>query len=207
MKVEEEVLCLRRRDLEHLFGGTLPQGSFAGPAPERVLGLPQRFIARGICEEDPAFKQLIPYQLFAFKERFFVYRRGGGVGEGRLAGRLSVGVGGHINREDAAENGLLTAAAYQEALLRERREELVNSEGVTSSFVGWINDDASPVGRVHLGAVHLGRLADEAACDALGTRTHGEDIHSLGWWSLAEIREQEERFEQWALHAISLTSS
>lgn len=206
MKMKEEVFCIHRRELEQLFGGELPQGGFAGPAPERLLELPQRFIARGICEEDPTFKQLIPYQLFAFNERFFVYQRGGGVGEGRLAGRLSVGVGGHINREDADPGGLLTAAAYREALLRERREELVNSEAVTSSFVGWINDDASPVGRVHLGAVHLGRPDDQRARDALAIRAHGEDIHPLGWWSLAEIREQEERFEQWALHAISLAA-
>ncbi|MDF1613706.1 phosphoesterase [Desulfurivibrio dismutans] len=206
-KMAEEVFCLPRRELEQLFGGGLPQGGFIGPAPELLLELSQHFIARGNCEEDPSFKQLIPYQLFAFKERFFVYRRGGGVGEGRLAGRLSVGIGGHINREDAESDGRLTAVAYQQALLRERREELVNSEGITSRFVGWINDDASPVGRVHLGAVHLGRLDDEAACDALSIRTHGEDIHPLGWWSLAEIREQEDRFEQWALYAIALAAA
>ncbi|ADH85920.1 phosphoesterase [Desulfurivibrio alkaliphilus] len=204
MKMAEEVFCLPRRELEQLFGGELPQGGFAGPEPERLLELPQRFIARGICEEDPSFKQLIPYQLFSFQQRFFVYRRGGGVGEGRLAGRLSVGVGGHINREDADAGGLLTAAAYRQALLRERREELVNSDGVSCRFVGWINDDDSPVGRVHLGAVHLGQMTDEQTRTALGIRAQGEDIHPEGWWSAAEIYEQEERFEKWALHAVSL---
>lgn len=208
MKVEEEVFCLRRRDLEVLFGGTLPQGVFVGPDPERVLILPQHFLPRSRAEENPAFKQLIPYQLFAFRERFFVYQRGGGVGEGRLAGRLSVGFGGHINREDADAGGdLLSAAAYEAALRRERVEELVNAEAVAGNFLGWINDDASPVGRVHLGAVHLGRLDSERACRALGIRADGEDIHPQGWWSAAEIRAEEERFEQWALLAVELAES
>lgn len=205
-KMEEEVFCLGRRDLVRLFGGALPQGAFVGPGPEQVLALPQSFLPRGRAEENPAFKQLIPYQLFCFREHFFVYRRGGGVGEGRLAGRLSVGIGGHINRDDADGSNLLTPAAYQAALLRERTEELVNAEAVPGHFVGWINDDASAVGRVHLGAVHLGELATEAACRALGIRADGEDIHPLGWWPVAEIRAQGERFEQWALLAVELAA-
>ena len=205
MKVEEEVFCLGRGDLEQLFGGALPQGAFIGPDPRRVLALPQAFIRRGEAEDNPAFKQLIPYQLFCFQERFFVYRRGGGVGEGRLAGRLSVGIGGHINREDAG-GAHLSAAAYQAALMRERVEELVNVEGVVDRFVGWINDDASAVGRVHLGAVHLGVMPGVEACRALGIRGEGEDIHPLGWWSMTEILAQGERFEQWALLAVELVA-
>lgn len=204
MKEEEEVFCLRRRDLEPLFGGVLPQGAFAGPEPEELLALPQHFLARSRAEDDPSHKQLIPYQLFCFQGRYFVYRRGGGVGEGRLAGRLSVGIGGHINRGDAVGGERLTPADYRAALLRERSEELINAERVGGRFVGWINDDASAVGRVHLGAVHLGVLADEEARRALGIRADGEDIHPLGWWSLAEILAQEESFEQWALLAVEL---
>ncbi|MFH7320369.1 phosphoesterase [Desulfurivibrio sp. D14AmB] len=206
MKMEEEVFCLGRGDLEQLFGGVLPQGAFSGPDPQRVLALPQAFIRRGEAEENPAFKQLIPYQLFSFQERFFVYRRGGGVGEGRLAGRLSVGIGGHINREDAGGGDHLTATAYQAALMRERVEELVNAEGVAGHFVGWINDDTSAVGRVHLGAVHLGVMAGVEACRALAIRGDGEDIHPLGWWSVAEILAQGESFEQWALLAVELAA-
>ncbi len=168
-----------------------------------MLDLPQHFLTRSRAEKDVSHKQLIPYQLFCFQEYYFVYRRGGGVGEGRLAGRLSVGIGGHINRQDV-DGELLTPAAYRAALLRERSEELVNAEGVNSNFIGWINDDASAVGRVHLGAVHLGVLAVEDACRALGIRADGEDIHPMGWWSAAEILAQGERFEQWALLAVEL---
>lgn len=206
MKMEEEVFCLQRGDLNRLFGGTLPNGGFAGPQPEQVLALPQFFIPRSRAEENPAFKQLIPYQLFTFADRFFVYQRGGGVGEGRLAGRYSLGIGGHINREDAGGGEDLTPESYRAALLREREEELVNAKAVRSRFIGWINDDASAVGRVHLGAVHLGELADEPACRALQIRADGEDIHARGWWSVAEIEARREDFELWAILAVELSN-
>ncbi|MFZ5764066.1 MAG: phosphoesterase [Thermodesulfobacteriota bacterium] len=203
MAGDEEVFCLLRGDLSHLFGGELPQGAFAGPAPESLLALPQHFLPRSVAEHDPDFKQLIPYQLFCWANRFFVYQRGGGVGEERLAGRFSLGIGGHINSVDA-EEGVLTASAYHAALARERQEELVCAPGLTSRFLGWINDDSDPVGQVHLGAVHLSRVIDR---EMVRLRPHGEDLHDRGWWSGEEIRTRGERFEKWSLLACQLAES
>jgi predicted NUDIX family phosphoesterase len=200
MSKDEQVLCLQRNDLEPLFGCILPQGGFAGPEPEVCLTLPQHFLPRAVAEYNPTYKQLIPYQLFRCQGRFFVYQRGGGVGEGRLAGRLSVGIGGHINSDDAMD-GRLTFAAYQAALRRERIEELVGADNLSARFIGWINDDSDPVGQVHLGAVHLDEVA---APDSIHIREHGEDLHAQGWWSAKEIEEQAERFEKWSLLAVEL---
>ncbi|MDZ7641998.1 MAG: phosphoesterase [Desulfurivibrio sp.] len=203
MKEDEQVFCLARTNLADLMGAPLPQGGFVGPRPEELLVLPQYFLARRWVEDDPAYKQLIPYQLFCSGHRYFVYRRGGGVGEGRLAGRLSVGIGGHINRHDAGGDRL-TTAAYQQALLRERQEELQDGAVVGESvFIGWLNDEASPVGQVHLGAVHLGRLS-EAQARQLAIRGGDEDIHRVGWLSAAEISAQKENFELWSLLAVEL---
>ncbi len=203
MPRDEQVLSLLRKDLEPLFGGSLPQGGFTGPEPEAVLGRPQHFLSRAQAEHDPAYKQLIPYQLFRSQGRFFVYRRGGGVGEGRLAGRLSVGIGGHINTDDA-ENGVLTPEAYQSALRRERTEELAGLDEVATAFVGWINDDSDPVGQVHLGAVHLDEVP---GAETLRIREHGEDLHAEGWWSAEEISGAADRFEKWSLLAVELAVS
>lgn len=203
MKENEQVFCLARADLTALMGAPLPRGAFAGPRPEELLALPQYFLARRLVEDDPTYKQLIPYQLFCSDRRYFVYRRGGGVGEGRLAGRLSVGIGGHINRHDA-DGDRLTPAAYQQALLRERREELNAGATVAkSAFIGWINDEASPVGRVHLGAVHLGHLS-EAQARQLAIGAADEDIHRVGWLTAAEIQAQKDNFELWSLLAVEL---
>src|SRR5215467_3589805 len=61
---------------------------------------------RGEMEEDPSFKQLIPYCVFrhvdaAGRELVFVYTRGKGQGEGRLRSKRSVGIGGHISSDDS----------------------------------------------------------------------------------------------------------
>lgn len=204
MTKEEEVFCLRRSELAPLFGGSLPQGAFRGVGPEQILALDHHFTPRSRAESDPLFKQLIPYQLFVFKGSFFVYRRGGSVGEGRLAGRLSLGIGGHINRGDSQDSRLLTPVDYRNALLRERSEELINVEEFNCRFVGWINDDSSAVGSVHLGAVHLVEVESERARRALGIRADGEDIHSLGWWTAEEIKAERDLFELWSILAIEL---
>ena len=62
---------------------------------------------RGEMEQDPSFKQLIPYVVFRHTDpagavHVFQYTRGGGQGEARLHAKRSVGVGGHISTEDAS---------------------------------------------------------------------------------------------------------
>jgi len=198
MTTVEQVFCLKRSDLETLFGTPLPQGGFQGPSLGQVLRLNQVFLPRPEAEGEPRLKQLIPYQLFCCQGRYFVYQRGGGVGEGRLAGRLSVGIGGHINRDDARSNHL-SHEGYEAALHREREEELICPSTLSTDFIGWINDDANPVGQVHLGAVHLCQVAHEAE---VTIRPHGEDLHAQGWWTVGQIKESAERFERWSLLAL-----
>jgi len=198
MNTPEQVCCLKRSDLQSLFGTPLPQGGFQGPSLPQVLRLGQVFRPRPEAEGDPRLKQLIPYQLFCCQGRYFVYQRGGGVGEGRLAGRLSVGIGGHINSGDASGDHL-SPEGYEAALHRERQEELICPTTLTADFIGWINDEANPVGQVHLGAVHLCRTASETE---VTIRPHGEDLHPQGWWTIGQIRESAERFEAWSLLAL-----
>lgn len=198
MTTPEQVFCLQRSELEALFGTPLPQGGFRGPSLAQVLRLNQLFRPRPEAEGDPRLKQLIPYQLFCCQGRYFVYQRGGGVGEGRLAGRLSLGIGGHINSDDA-RNHHLSPAGYEAALYREREEELICPATHPADFIGWINDDANPVGQVHLGAVHLCQVTNEAE---VTIRPHGEDLHPQGWWTAGQIKENSERFERWSLLAL-----
>ncbi|MBV5329732.1 MAG: hypothetical protein JZU65_19250 [Chlorobium sp.] len=200
MSIDELVCCLKRADLETGFGYEIPQGAFSGLELEFLFGLPQYFLPRPLAEHDPGYKQIIPYQLFRCQDRFFVYQRGDGVGEGRLAGRLSLGIGGHINSEDAV-NGRLTGETYHGALFREREEELICRDAVVTHFIGWINDDSDPVGQVHLGAVHLCEAVDESA---IHIREQGEDIHERGWWSAEEILAQGVRFEKWSILSVKL---
>ena len=108
-------------------------------------------------EQDPSFKQLIPYVIFRHRDAngrvsLFQYTRGKGMGEARLHSKRSVGVGGHISADDRTSE---TAVPYAEGMHRELGEEVIVESPWTEQCVGLINDDETPVGQVHLGVVHL----------------------------------------------------
>jgi predicted NUDIX family phosphoesterase len=152
----ERVLVVPSAELDRLgrFQG------FSGDA-DRYLGallVPElaRFRPRSEVEDDPGFKQIIPYVIFRCGDAVFSYTRGKSQGEARLHRLRSIGVGGHVSESDA--DGRATLDAYEIALERELDEEVeVDSDG-TLRRVGLINDDSTPVGQVHLGVVHLYEL-------------------------------------------------
>lgn len=120
----------------------------------------QRFLPRPEAEEDPSFKQLIPYVLFHHNGRYLHYYRGKSGGEGRLHAKGSIGVGGHINPIDQ-QPSLLGAQTYQAGVAREIAEELVIAGPYSQEIIGLINDDSNEVGKVHLGIVHRVELSSD----------------------------------------------
>jgi predicted NUDIX family phosphoesterase len=154
---------------------------------------------RGQMEDDPSFKQLIPYALFRWVDpngtvHLFDYLRGSGQGERRLHAKRSVGVGGHISSVDAMAGH--TEHAYREGMRRELDEEVAIETAYTESIVGLINDDETPVGRVHLGVVHL--------CDVErpGVRPREEDILDGRFRPVSEILTRLDQFESWSEIAV-----
>lgn len=141
-------------------------GYFQGFSAETSRYLPEllnethtSYRPRNEMEQDPIFKQLIPYVIFRHTDAsgqvtVFQYTRGKGQGEGRLHSKRSVGIGGHISAEDlATTNG--HSAVYAEGMRRELEEEVAIDTPYSERCVGLINDDETEVGRVHLGVVHL----------------------------------------------------
>ncbi|MFO0929521.1 MAG: phosphoesterase [Gemmataceae bacterium] len=142
---------------------------------------------RDAAETDPSLKQLIPYVVLRHGGRVFHYRRAAG-GERRLRAKRSIGIGGHICAEDAADGG----DAYRTGMLRELREEVALPAGTTERCVGLINDDTTPVGQVHLGVVHL---IDLPAPDV---RPLEAGLVDTGFATLAELRRDRDAFETWS---------
>ncbi len=122
------------------------------------------FLRRSELEEDPSFKQIIPYAIISNKEpersgvrqsqSFYLLKRTSKQTEKRLHNRFSLGVGGHINPNDYME---LKEQFFIAELLRELYEEVKLLNGCLIEdieFIGFINDDTISVGRVHIGLLY-----------------------------------------------------
>ena len=154
---EENVLVVRRNLFDAL-------GAFHGLnfEPERYLtALLSRgnnfFLPRAAAENDPSYKQIIPYAIIAHDDRVLYYVRGKKAGEQRLVARGSIGIGGHMNDLDESLFAW-DEAAYQAGVEREVNEEIRIETTYDDRTVALLNDDSTEVGRVHLGIVHVFRL-------------------------------------------------
>jgi len=105
------------------------------------------FKRREDVEEDSSYLQIIPYSVFSFQDKFFLYKYIKKAGEKRLIGRYQLAVGGHIDLADGKDLEL--------AALREWEEE-VDFKGkiIAKKLVGILNDDTEMVERVHLGIIY-----------------------------------------------------
>ncbi len=163
-----------------------------GPYIPRILEARHtRYVPRSAAEDDPSLKQIIPYVLIRKGDRLLHYVRGKGSGEKRLVAKGSIGIGGHINPrdEDLFRTGL---EFYEEAVQRELHEELLIDATLTTRVVALINDDSTPVGRVHFGVVHVCELGNEHV-------SRGEPcITDLRFLALGELADRRDRMESWS---------
>jgi predicted NUDIX family phosphoesterase len=147
---------------------------------------------RAKMEEDPSFKQLIPYVIFRYRDEdgrtlVFQYTRGTGQGEQRLHRKRSVGIGGHISASDASES-----CAYAEGMRRELEEEVAIETPYRQACVGLINDDQTEVGQVHLGVVHVFDV------DTPQVLPREDEIIDAGFVPVDQLMQDLDGFESWS---------
>jgi len=107
------------------------------------------FMPRSDVEQNPEYKQIIPYILFITPNRkIFLYKRLAG-SEARLQERYSIGIGGHINPIDSNACNILVAG-----MKRELNEE-VEHDAESYKLCGFLNLEQTSVDRVHFGAVFV----------------------------------------------------
>jgi predicted NUDIX family phosphoesterase len=145
----EQVLCVKREDI-------FPDGAWHGFVSDRlerhqaVIREHHFFMARAKVEDDPNYQQIIPYVVFRHRDSYFLTHRLRASSEKRLRKQYSLGVGGHINPAD-----LEAGDPLQDGLRREWEEEVVYDGTFEAKLIGLLNDDSSPVSKVHLGVVFL----------------------------------------------------
>lgn len=146
------------------------------------------FMDRNLAENDPDYKQLIPYVVFQNPKGFFNYQRGKASSETRLRLLRSLGVGGHIEKQD----GDLGENCYLNGLWRELQEEVGVPPSKNIKLLGFINDDTNEVGNVHLGIVHLYQI------ETSNLESQEHNLHDCKFSNMNEIKEAEESFETWS---------
>ena len=117
----------------------------------RLIRENYEFVPRPQAEEDASFRQIIPYILVRKDGQILLLERLKKQTESRLHGKLSLGIGGHINPVDCAEG----ADVLQAGLMRELEEELCVPQIKNLRFLGIINDYSSEVSFYHLGLLYL----------------------------------------------------
>ena len=187
----ENVLVIRRNLFEQL-------GSFQGLnfGPEKYLNVllsrgNNFFFPRAQAENDSAYKQIIPYVLLAFQDRVLHYVRGKKAGEQRLVAKGSIGIGGHMNESDESLFAW-DEQAYRAGVEREVNEEIKIDTQFEDRIVALLNDDTTEVGRVHLGIVHVFRLAQQKV------EKREAMITNLAFLTKVELLNRRESLETWS---------
>ena len=188
---QENVLVIRRSLFDEL-------GSFQGLnfEPEKYLkAILSRgsnfFIPRREAENDPGYKQIIPYALIAFEKTVLHYVRGKKAGEQRLVAKGSIGIGGHMNETDESLFAM-DEQAYRAGVEREVNEEIKINTSFEDRIVALLNDDSTEVGRVHLGIVHIFKLKEPKV------QKREAMITGLTFLTKEELMARRESLESWS---------
>ena len=188
---DENVLVVKRSLFDEL-------GSFQGLnfEPQKYLGaLLSRgsnfFLPRAQAENDPSHKQIIPYALIVHGETILHYVRGKKAGEQRLVSKGSIGIGGHMNDTDESLFAW-DESAYHAGVAREVNEELKIDTSYEDRVVALLNDDETEVGRVHLGVVHIFRVAEPKV------QKRESMITNVAFLTTDELRARREQLETWS---------
>lgn len=153
-----------------------------------------RFMNRTQAENDPGYKQLIPYIVLRHENQVFRYWRTKHGGESRLHHLYSIGVGGHINERDCNLFSQDRNMLY-EAAARELQEEVSLGGTQPLHYAGTLNDDDTEVGQVHIGLVFLAEI--------LGVRPQPREAAlGRGEWIKADTLTDGVEYETWSLWLI-----
>lgn len=145
----ENILVVPREKIfkDQPFNGFLGCSDF--DAYQNIVQENKQFLPRSEMEQDPLYKQIIPYLVFTHGNKLFLMQRAGTAGEQRLKNKYTLGIGGHVRESDLAGKTIFDWA------IREFQEEIEYDGSLSIQPLGLINDDSNAVGKVHIGFAFL----------------------------------------------------
>jgi predicted NUDIX family phosphoesterase len=187
-RVNENVLVVPTAGINKFLTGKFTTGNLQ-PALDYILAN-ESFQPRATCEEDPSLKQIIPYVVCRHGSRTLVMQRTNRQTEKRLHGKISIGIGGHINDLETrgSDQNIIHAG-----LERELEEEIhLHGRRKSLELAGIISDDSTPVGQVHMGLVYV------LETDSPDFTVNEPDMMTAEWCALEELRSRHDRMETWS---------
>ncbi len=142
------------------------------------------------AENCDSMKQIIPYAIIRCGEKIFVLKRLRKQTEKRLHGKLSIGIGGHIN-PDSEEH----VNPIEHGLYKELAEEVHVGAIKKVELLGVINDLSTPVSNYHIGLLYE-IWTDDNVYVLEKEKMEGD------WMTIHEARTNEEYMESWSQIAL-----
>ncbi len=191
-KLERDVLVMsaeKLRAVRTISEGFEPISGNKADSLNNEINHGRLFHSRYDCERDERVLQPIPYVLlFDNQGRVFTYVRAKNIedyGDERLFGKLSIGLGGHITKDDSPE--------YVEKCLRRELREEVKITGTYEEprLVGTLFVSNNSVDRVHFGLIYAAHIHSRI-------KANEASITSCGMKSFGELEKISDRLETWS---------
>lgn len=142
-------------------------------------------------EDNPLYKQIIPYAAICYKNMIYMFHRTKKQTETRLHNMYSLGVGGHMNPWG---NSIDIKYMHHE-LARELNEEVLLHEDCKIENIvpiGFINDDTNEVGKVHIGVLYQIHLSN------MDIEINEKDKMTGQWVDMSELKAYYNQMESWS---------
>jgi len=145
-----------------------------------------RFERRNEVENNPAIKQIIPYNILTNGSKVFLYWRKAKQTDERAKEKYSVGMGGHINDTDKSKDFEQT---IENGRRRELKEEVDLHDGEVE-LAGFINDESNSLNSVHFGIVYLVTAGENI-------KIKEEDIMEGQFVDKKDLKKYFDKMERW----------
>lgn len=203
--IMETILCIKDSHVQNIFP---EHKTFIQIPSDELFELLESehlwFGPRESLEHDPTFRQIIPYFLLTYQDKYVLYERTKKGGEERLHNKRSLGIGGHVNTQDIQYTELTQSIDLKRTLgqciSREFNEEvqanLMEHQNIT--YLGVIIGRKLDVDKVHIGIIAVLRLSS----DQISPKSH--DISQCQLCTFEELITQDEYLESWS-HTLLTT--
>src|SRR6056297_190511 len=182
--MKEDILVVEARHLEPFITGKPGLKEANESILYEIIETKGLFKERETVEQDPVYKQIIPYiAMVSKKGEILTLKRLTTQSEKRLHNKTSLGVGGHVNSEDSKT----PLKAFKNGMQREIDEEVNVQLKEKPEFLGVIYDHSTQVGQVHLG------IAYKVAVDFYGINEKEKFEHT--WKKPEDLKKEIEHME------------